>query len=236
MKNLTKKILKNSLILAFALSAIFLFQNQALAQNVGSVTVTIDSNGANFSGSGFTGITDISISISPEGSPNSQSSGTMPVANGSFSYNYNAYNASTGNYSYLVIKTSDASIINSGCFPNACANNNNNSTVTQSDTTGSGSVSPSQSSFDFHIKNPVKAFDNLPDLIKEIINIVMLILTPIVGIMLIYAGYLFVTAQGDPGKLKSAKETLLYAVIGGAIILGAQIIASAIQGTVNSLL
>ena len=37
-------------------------------------------------------------------------------------------------------------------------------------------------------------------------------------IMLIYAGFLFVTANGDPGKIKSAREVVMWAVIG--IIVG----------------
>jgi hypothetical protein len=37
-------------------------------------------------------------------------------------------------------------------------------------------------------------------------------------IMLLWAGFLFVTAQGDPGKIGTAKKTALWAVVG--IVVG----------------
>lgn len=92
------------------------------------------------------------------------------------------------------------------------------------------------SSFNFSIPNPVRNFNNIPDLIKALLEIVMIIAAPIVAVMIIYAGYLFATARGNETQIKKAKDTLLYVVIGALIILGAKIIAEAIQGTVNSLM
>lgn len=58
----------------------------------------------------------------------------------------------------------------------------------------------------------------------------------IVGIFfIIYAGFLFVTAQGNEEKLKKAKNAFLWSVIGMAILLGAQIFANAIQETISNL-
>jgi hypothetical protein len=51
----------------------------------------------------------------------------------------------------------------------------------------------------------------------------------------VYAGFMFVTARGNPEKLETAKRMLLYTVIGAALILGGQVIAALIQGTVNQL-
>ncbi len=98
-----------------------------------------------------------------------------------------------------------------------------------------GEGGPSAASFDFHIDNPVGGFDNLVDLFIELLKIVMLIVGPIIAVMLIYTGYLFVTARGNETQLKTAKQMFLYVVIGAAIILGAEIIARAIQATVNGL-
>ncbi|HRH31262.1 MAG TPA: TrbC/VirB2 family protein [Candidatus Paceibacterota bacterium] len=98
-----------------------------------------------------------------------------------------------------------------------------------------GEGGPSAASFDFHIDNPVGGFDNLVDLLVELLKIVMLIIGPIIAVMLIYTGYLFVTARGNETQLKNAKQMFLYVVIGAAIILGAEIIARAIQATVNGL-
>ena len=51
----------------------------------------------------------------------------------------------------------------------------------------------------------------------------------------IYAGFLFVKAQGNSGELEIAKNALLYTVIGGALLLGAFVIATAIKQTVNDI-
>jgi hypothetical protein len=59
---------------------------------------------------------------------------------------------------------------------------------------------------------------------------------PFIAIMIIYSGLLFVTGRGNPEKIKQAKQTLTYTVIGAAIVLGAFVISAAIQGTVSQLL
>jgi hypothetical protein len=41
-------------------------------------------------------------------------------------------------------------------------------------------------------------------------------------------------AKGDPGKLDGAKTTLLYTLIGIAILFGARLIAALITGTVEN--
>jgi hypothetical protein len=106
----------------------------------------------------------------------------------------------------------------------------------QPSASGSGTQTQNPTTFDFHIDNPVTGFDNIPDLIVSLLDLVMLIVAPIIALMIIYAGFLFVTASGNEGKLGKAKEMLLYVIIGAAIILGAEIIATAIQGTVNALI
>ena len=56
---------------------------------------------------------------------------------------------------------------------------------------------------------------------------------PILVIFIVYTGYLFVSAQGNEKKLEEAKSALLWTVIGGAILIGAKVIAIAIQDTVG---
>lgn len=36
---------------------------------------------------------------------------------------------------------------------------------------------------------------------------------------IVYAGYLYTITNGDPGRLKKAKDTLLYALIGVVVVL-----------------
>ena len=47
-----------------------------------------------------------------------------------------------------------------------------------------------------------------------------------------YAGFLFVTANGNESQLTQAKNALLWSVVGGVIALGARLILEVIQGTV----
>jgi hypothetical protein len=76
-------------------------------------------------------------------------------------------------------------------------------------------------------ENPIQS-NTLLELVETIANIVKNIGIPLVAIFIIYAGFLFVTSQGDPKKLETAKTTLTYAVIGGIVIIGAYAIAHAI--------
>lgn len=88
------------------------------------------------------------------------------------------------------------------------------------------------------LKNPFKTLDSFPKIIKAVVNnIVLPIMIPFIALMLIYSGYLFVRARegGEVDGLKKAKQTLLYTLIGATLVLGAFVIANALQGTLNSL-
>ncbi|GAC1570487.1 MAG: hypothetical protein NVS3B23_02360 [Candidatus Saccharimonadales bacterium] len=66
------------------------------------------------------------------------------------------------------------------------------------------------------------------DTVTNIIKIVVTIFSIIVGIaailMIIVGGFKYVTSTGDPGKVSSAKNTILYALIGLVIVALAQFI------------
>jgi len=75
--------------------------------------------------------------------------------------------------------------------------------------------------------------ESLPAFIRIIADKVILpVGAVIVVIMIIYSGFLFVTAQGNESKLGDAKKSFMYSVIGALILLGAWVIANAITGTV----
>jgi hypothetical protein len=75
----------------------------------------------------------------------------------------------------------------------------------------------------------------IPDFIKAIVNIVLVVGIPIIALAIIYTGFLFVQAQGNSEKLTKAKNALLYTLIGGALLLGAFVIANAIGTTVDNI-
>ena len=84
------------------------------------------------------------------------------------------------------------------------------------------------------LNNPIGA-NSIQEFIKAILDIVVTLGTPIVVFFIIYAGFLFVIAQGKPEKLQKAKDTLLYTVIGAAILLGAWGISQIIKNTVDQI-
>jgi len=85
------------------------------------------------------------------------------------------------------------------------------------------------------LQNPLKDISSFGDLIAAILDIVVKIGMPIAVLFIIYSGFLFVTAQGSEEKLKKAKTSLLYTVLGTAILLGASVLANAIGSTIESL-
>lgn len=87
---------------------------------------------------------------------------------------------------------------------------------------------------DMTIKNPINA-TSVNGLIKDILIGVIKIGIPLIAIAIIYSGFLFVTAQGKPGDIETAKRAFMYTLIGGAILLGAWAIAQLISDTVLSL-
>ncbi|NCN07787.1 hypothetical protein GW933_03825 [Candidatus Falkowbacteria bacterium] len=67
---------------------------------------------------------------------------------------------------------------------------------------------------------------NLPIVIGKIIQIFLSFLGVIAVIIIIYAGFLWMTAGGDSGKIEKAKSYIKNAVIGVVIILTSYIITS----------
>ena len=56
----------------------------------------------------------------------------------------------------------------------------------------------------------------------------------IVVFFIIYSGYKFVTARGNESEVTKAKEIFYATIIGGAILLGADVIANVVINTVNT--
>lgn len=98
---------------------------------------------------------------------------------------------------------------------------------------GSGSNSTNIST---KINNPLGSeLDTIPKFIKAIVEIVIYIGVPIIALAIIYTGFLFVAAQGNSEKITKAKKALMYVLIGAALLLGAFVIANAIQTTVDEI-
>jgi hypothetical protein len=66
----------------------------------------------------------------------------------------------------------------------------------------------------------------LPVLIGNVINVVLGLLGVILVLLVIFAGFLWMTAQGDADKVKKAKAMLTNAVIGMVLIFAAYSISA----------
>ena len=80
--------------------------------------------------------------------------------------------------------------------------------------------------------NPLQ-FGTVTDLLVAILNVVIIMLTPIVVFFLIYSGFMYVTARGNPEKIAKASKSLLYGVIGGVIVLGSVAITTIVSNVIN---
>jgi len=85
------------------------------------------------------------------------------------------------------------------------------------------------------LTNPLSAGTNIETLLADILAYVVQIGAVVVVLMLVYVGFIFVTARGEPGKITKAREALLWTVVGALILLGAEAIALAIQATVKAI-
>lgn len=81
------------------------------------------------------------------------------------------------------------------------------------------------------LNNPINV-GSIQEFIAKLLDIALTIAIPIVALAIIYSGFLFVMARGNSEKLETAKQTLLYVIIGAALLLGAWVIANAIAGTI----
>lgn len=84
------------------------------------------------------------------------------------------------------------------------------------------------------IKNPLKA-DSVTKVLKSFFDILIQLGAVAVTLAIIYAGFLFVVAKGNPEELKKAKVTLYWTIIGSLVLLGAQVIADIIEKTIKQL-
>jgi Na+-driven multidrug efflux pump len=84
------------------------------------------------------------------------------------------------------------------------------------------------------INNPLQ-FKDVKDLVTSILGYVVKIGSIIAIFAFVWCGFLFVQAQGNPEAIKKAKEYLKYTILGVFILLGAQLIATIVSGTIKSI-
>ncbi|MCK9393738.1 MAG: hypothetical protein WCX30_04005 [Candidatus Paceibacterota bacterium] len=73
------------------------------------------------------------------------------------------------------------------------------------------------------ISNPL-AVSTLPSLLCIIFDALIYLGAPVLGFVILLAGISWLTSMGDPSKIKTAKSTITYAVIGLIVILSSKAI------------
>lgn len=103
------------------------------------------------------------------------------------------------------------------------------------------SVHIAQAAFTYY-DNPIKLLGSgggpiktIPEFLLAIVDLVFLFGMPIIVMFIIYAGFLFVTAGDNESQISKAKTTITWTLIGAAVLIGAKVIAMAIQTTVLTL-
>lgn len=84
------------------------------------------------------------------------------------------------------------------------------------------------------VGNPLK-YNSVPEFISHALQVMVMVALPIISLFIVYAGYMFVSARGNEGKLSEAKNNFYYVIMGAILILGAWVIATLIGGTISQL-
>jgi hypothetical protein len=87
----------------------------------------------------------------------------------------------------------------------------------------------------FTVPNPLQGSNTFTEVMRKIAKTAAFIGLPVVTVMIIIAGFFFVTARGNEEKLNKAKTTLFWAVIGALLIVGSFAIATAIDNFAKQL-
>jgi hypothetical protein len=82
------------------------------------------------------------------------------------------------------------------------------------------------------IKNPLQ-YSTLDDLIKALIGFLKTLALALVPVVIIIGGYYIMTAGGNPDKVKTGKNIIIYALIALVIILLAKDLVDIIKGIIG---
>ena len=85
------------------------------------------------------------------------------------------------------------------------------------------------------LENPLGNIKTLDALLEKILNIFIAIAYVVAAIFLLLSGFRFITAQGSQDKLKDAKNTFYYTILGIVLIAGAQVIVNVLKDTITSI-
>ncbi|MDD3487795.1 MAG: pilin [Candidatus Pacebacteria bacterium] len=86
---------------------------------------------------------------------------------------------------------------------------------------------------DFAFKNPFKEITTITSLIEAIINFLKSLAVIVSAILIVYAGYLYMTSAGNQQKIETAQKTLIWALVGIGVVLMASAITKVIENVLE---
>jgi hypothetical protein len=75
---------------------------------------------------------------------------------------------------------------------------------------------------------------DLGDIAAKIVNLLSIVVGVVAVIMIIFGGFRYITSGGDSGNVSTAKNTLIYAIVGLIIVALAQFIVHFVLNNVNA--
>jgi hypothetical protein len=78
------------------------------------------------------------------------------------------------------------------------------------------------------------AQNSFQDIVKRIVNIFSLVVGAVSVVMIIIGGFRYIISGGDSGNVSSAKNTIMYAIIGLVIVAFAQIIVNFVVARITT--
>lgn len=85
------------------------------------------------------------------------------------------------------------------------------------------------------LSNPLR-FSSIQELITGLLSLMVTFAVPVLALAFAYSGFLFIRgASGKSGDFEKAKTAFFYSAIGGAVVLGAEIIVRVLENTVSAL-
>ncbi len=70
--------------------------------------------------------------------------------------------------------------------------------------------------------------------VENIVQSLVVILFPIVILLFIYTGFLFVKAQGKPAELEKARSAFVWSFVGAMLVLGAWALLHIVENTMSN--
>ncbi len=81
------------------------------------------------------------------------------------------------------------------------------------------------------VTNPL-ATPGVTGFLESVLGGIMYLAYPVIGLVLVYAGFMFITARGNREKIKTATQNITYVLIGIGVVLGSYTIAMLFYNTI----